>query len=177
MEVRDEKIKSSSFKQYRIYDIVKGQSRESVKAKCQEEQRREKTQVASAAGVTPGHATTNTSDPTERECHKGHIKKEPLQPDSQFASQPLHSCRSATFHATAFSAPSYFQARQIVYSDENALNLRPHSLYHPHHQAIIRAGQLADAEMGAAAGDLVYTYDVHDLAHQTQATGFYTRGG
>ncbi|VDL87247.1 unnamed protein product [Schistocephalus solidus] len=31
------------------------------------------------------------SDPTGWECHKSHIKKEPLQPDSQSTGQPLHT--------------------------------------------------------------------------------------
>ncbi|VDL95097.1 unnamed protein product [Schistocephalus solidus] len=34
-----------------------------------------------------------------------------------------------------------------------------------------------DEEAGAAAGDLVYVYYVHDLAPQTQAPGFHTTGG
>ncbi|VDL86423.1 unnamed protein product [Schistocephalus solidus] len=41
----------------------------------------------------------------------------------------------------------------------------------------VRAGQLSDAEAGAAAGDLVYVYYVHDLAPQTQAPGFQTTWG
>ncbi|VDL94635.1 unnamed protein product [Schistocephalus solidus] len=64
----------------------------------------------------PGRATTPGSEPTEWEYHKGHIKKEPLQPDSQSASQLLQtkhtgltklsdfSYQLATFQATAFSA-------------------------------------------------------------------------
>ncbi|VDL92836.1 unnamed protein product [Schistocephalus solidus] len=40
-----------------------------------------------------------------------------------------------------------------------------------------RAGQLSDAEVGAAAGDLVYVYYVHDLDPQTRAPGFHTAGG
>ncbi|VDL95923.1 unnamed protein product [Schistocephalus solidus] len=39
----------------------------------------------------PGCTIPPDSDPTEWECHKGPIKKEPLQPDSQSASQPLHT--------------------------------------------------------------------------------------
>ncbi|VDM03076.1 unnamed protein product [Schistocephalus solidus] len=62
-----------------------------VSRQSQEDRRRERTQVAGAAGAAPGRATTPGSDPTEWECHKGHIKKEPLQPDSQSASQPLHT--------------------------------------------------------------------------------------
>ncbi|VDL91099.1 unnamed protein product [Schistocephalus solidus] len=77
----------------------------------------ERAQVAGAAGAAPGRTTTPGSDPTEWECHKGHIKKEPLQPDSQSASQPLYtkhiglttrselSRHLSTFQATAFSAP------------------------------------------------------------------------
>ncbi|VDL95135.1 unnamed protein product [Schistocephalus solidus] len=38
----------------------------------------------------------------------------------------------------------------------------------------VRAGQLPDAGVGAAAGDLVYVYNVLDLAPQTQAPGFHT---
>ncbi|VDL97714.1 unnamed protein product [Schistocephalus solidus] len=44
----------------------------------------------------------------------------------------------------------------------------------PHHQATVRAGQLSDAQVGAAAGDLVYAYCVHNLAPKTQAPGFHT---
>ncbi|VDL88614.1 unnamed protein product [Schistocephalus solidus] len=36
------------------------------------------------------------------------------------------------------------------------------------------AGQLSDAEFGAAAGDIEYTYYLHDLVPQTQAPGFNT---
>ncbi|VDL89740.1 unnamed protein product [Schistocephalus solidus] len=57
----------------------------------QEDRRREKTQMAGAAGAAPGRATTPGSDPTEWECRKGHIKKEPWQHDSQSASQPLYT--------------------------------------------------------------------------------------
>ncbi|VDL98014.1 unnamed protein product [Schistocephalus solidus] len=73
--------------------------------------------VAGAAGVAPGRTTTPGSDPTEWECHKGHIKKEPSQPDSQTTSQPLHTthigltarsecnCQFATFKPEALIAP------------------------------------------------------------------------
>ncbi|VDL89553.1 unnamed protein product [Schistocephalus solidus] len=44
----------------------------------------------------------------------------------------------------------------------------------PHNQTTVQAGQLSDAEMGAAAGDFVYEHYVHDLARQTQAPGFHT---
>ncbi|VDL89768.1 unnamed protein product [Schistocephalus solidus] len=57
----------------------------------QEDRSRERTEVAVTAGAAPGRTTTPGSDPTEWECHKGHIKKEPLQPDSQSAIQPLHT--------------------------------------------------------------------------------------
>ncbi|VDL97151.1 unnamed protein product [Schistocephalus solidus] len=52
---------------------------------------RERAQMVSAAGAAPGRAHTPGSDPTEWECHKGHIKKEPLPPDSQSARQPLRT--------------------------------------------------------------------------------------
>ncbi|VDL91471.1 unnamed protein product [Schistocephalus solidus] len=42
-------------------------------------------------GAAPGRTTTHGLDPTEKECHKGHIKKEPLQPDSQSASQLIQN--------------------------------------------------------------------------------------
>ncbi|VDL90300.1 unnamed protein product [Schistocephalus solidus] len=48
-------------------------------------------QVAGAAGAAPARTTTPGSDPTEWECHKGNIKKKPMQPDSQSASQPVHT--------------------------------------------------------------------------------------
>ncbi|BHF78496.1 Protein dopey-1 [Sparganum proliferum] len=38
--------------------------------------------VAGTAGAAPGPSVTYGLDPTEWECHKGHLKKEPLQPDS-----------------------------------------------------------------------------------------------
>ncbi|VDL91214.1 unnamed protein product [Schistocephalus solidus] len=47
--------------------------------------------VAGAAAAAPRRTTTPDLNPTEWECHKGHIKKEPLQPNSQSASQPLHT--------------------------------------------------------------------------------------
>ncbi|VDL95238.1 unnamed protein product [Schistocephalus solidus] len=87
-----------------------------VSRRSQEDRRWEKSQVAGAAGAARGCTTTTGSDPTEWECNKGQIK-ETLQPDSQFASQPLHtkhiglttwselSPQLATFQATAFSAP------------------------------------------------------------------------
>ncbi|VDM00538.1 unnamed protein product [Schistocephalus solidus] len=62
-----------------------------VSRQSQEDRRWERAQVAGAAGAAPGRATTPGSDPTEWECHKGYIKKEPLQPDSQSTSQPLHT--------------------------------------------------------------------------------------
>ncbi|VDM01582.1 unnamed protein product [Schistocephalus solidus] len=62
-----------------------------VSRQSPEDRRWERVHVAGAAGAAPGRATTPGSDPTEWECHKGHIKKEPLQPDSQSASQPLHT--------------------------------------------------------------------------------------
>ncbi|VDM05528.1 unnamed protein product [Schistocephalus solidus] len=74
-------------------------------------------QVAGAAGVAPGCTTTPGSDPTEWECHKDHIKKEPLRPDSVRQSATPHkthiglttrselSRQLATFQATAFSGP------------------------------------------------------------------------
>ncbi|VDM04905.1 unnamed protein product [Schistocephalus solidus] len=51
----------------------------------------ERAQMAGAAGAAPRRTTTPGLDPTEWECHKGHIKKEPLQPDSQSARQPFHT--------------------------------------------------------------------------------------
>ncbi|VDL89142.1 unnamed protein product [Schistocephalus solidus] len=54
-----------------------------VSRHSQEARRRDRTQVAGAAGVAPGRITTPGSDPTDWKCHKGHIKKKPLQPDSQ----------------------------------------------------------------------------------------------
>ncbi|VDL93081.1 unnamed protein product [Schistocephalus solidus] len=63
-------------------------SKESLTARItilqsQDDRRWERAQVNGAAGATPGRTTTPGSDPTEWVCHKGHIKKEPLQPDSQ----------------------------------------------------------------------------------------------
>ncbi|VDL95026.1 unnamed protein product [Schistocephalus solidus] len=152
----------------------------------QEDRRWERVQVAGAAGAATRRTTTPSSDPTEWECHKGHIKKEPLQPDSQSVSQPLHTKHTdhvvrvirqlATFQTTAFSTPCWFQARQIVYSAENALSRRPHSLPHPHNQTTVRAVQLSDAEVAAAAGDFLYVYNVYDLAAQPQASGFHSTG-
>ncbi|VDL96839.1 unnamed protein product [Schistocephalus solidus] len=62
-----------------------------VPSQSQENLRQGRAQVAGAAGAAPGCTTTPDSDPTEWECNKGYIKKEPLQPDSQSASQPLHT--------------------------------------------------------------------------------------
>ncbi|VDL89869.1 unnamed protein product [Schistocephalus solidus] len=62
-----------------------------VSRQSQEDRRWERAQDAGAAGAAPGRTTTPGSDPTEWECHKGHIKKEQFQSDSQSASQPLHT--------------------------------------------------------------------------------------
>ncbi|VDM01499.1 unnamed protein product [Schistocephalus solidus] len=62
-----------------------------VSRQRQEDRRCERVQVAGAAGAALGRTITPGADPTEWECHKGHIMKEPLQPDSQSASQPLHT--------------------------------------------------------------------------------------
>ncbi|VDL93359.1 unnamed protein product [Schistocephalus solidus] len=43
-------------------------------------------------------------------------------------------------------------------------------------ETTVRSGQLSDAEMGAAAGDLVYLYYVHDLVPQTRTPEFHTTG-
>ncbi|VDL99474.1 unnamed protein product [Schistocephalus solidus] len=48
-------------------------------------------------------------------------------------------------------------------SEEHALSRRPHSLPHPHKQRTVRADQLSDAGVGAAAADLIYAYYVRDL--------------
>ncbi|VDM03914.1 unnamed protein product [Schistocephalus solidus] len=40
----------------------------------------------------------------------------------------------------------------------------------------VRAGQLCDAKVGAAADDIVYAYYVHDLVPQTQTPGFHLTG-
>ncbi|VDL95084.1 unnamed protein product [Schistocephalus solidus] len=47
----------------------------------------------------------------------------------------------------------------------NAIAIRPFSMLR-WSSTTARAGQLSDAEVGAAAGDLVYVYYVHDLAPQ-----------
>ncbi|VDL98459.1 unnamed protein product, partial [Schistocephalus solidus] len=64
----------------------------------------------------------------------------------------------------------------IVYSEENALSRRPHTHPTPKIRASVRVGQLADAEVSAAAGNLVYVYYVNDPASQAQAPGFHTTG-
>ncbi|VDL99117.1 unnamed protein product [Schistocephalus solidus] len=81
----------------------------------QEDRRREMAQFAGLAGAAPELATTRGLDLTEWESYKGHIKKQPLQPDSQSAaSHKTHIGlikrsdlfrQLATFQATAFSAP------------------------------------------------------------------------
>ncbi|VDM03500.1 unnamed protein product [Schistocephalus solidus] len=40
-------------------------------------------QVAGTAGTASKRAATPGSDPTEQDCHRGHIMKEPLQTGSQ----------------------------------------------------------------------------------------------
>ncbi|VDM05457.1 unnamed protein product [Schistocephalus solidus] len=57
----------------------------------QEDRIWERAQVAGTAIAALGRTAAPGSDPTEWECHNGHIKKEQLQPDSQSASQPLHT--------------------------------------------------------------------------------------
>ncbi|VDL89697.1 unnamed protein product [Schistocephalus solidus] len=69
-----------------------------VSWQSQEHRKRETTQVAGAVGAAPGRTTTPGSDPTEWECHNGHIKKEPLQPDSQTTSQPLQTTHIGLTH-------------------------------------------------------------------------------
>ncbi|VDL98286.1 unnamed protein product [Schistocephalus solidus] len=61
-----------------------------VSRQSQKDRRWERVQVAGATRAASGCTTTPGSDPTEWDGHKGHTKKEPLQPDSQSASQPLH---------------------------------------------------------------------------------------
>ncbi|VDM04297.1 unnamed protein product [Schistocephalus solidus] len=50
---------------------------------------------------------------------------------------------------------------------KSALSRRPHSLPNHHNQTTVRAGQLSDAEVGAAAGDFVCAYYVHELPPKT----------
>uniref|UniRef100_A0A183S9U9 Serine/threonine-protein phosphatase 2A 55 kDa regulatory subunit B n=1 Tax=Schistocephalus solidus TaxID=70667 RepID=A0A183S9U9_SCHSO len=74
--------------------IIEGVEREAhipVSRQSLEDRRWERAHEAGAAGAAPGCTSTPGSDPTECECHKGHIMKEPLHPDSQSANLPLHT--------------------------------------------------------------------------------------
>ncbi|BHF85623.1 hypothetical protein SprV_1002879200 [Sparganum proliferum] len=46
---------------------------------------------ASAAEAAPRRANIPGSDPTHWECHRGHIKEAPLEPNSKATGQPLHT--------------------------------------------------------------------------------------